>query len=269
MKYIVTILLTASITFAQRRGNEAIDIVLDTLGNVYATGKHITLDSAACLTMKISPIGKVVWSGRFNCGNGDNKIVISETGYIYVAGTLETIKYDSQGVGQWIIPNNNLASSLAVDKSENIYVTGTTADCNFPPYDCDYITTKCNSDGVRQWVAVYGGTGGGNFFYDGAIDIVVDKEENIYVTGQSYGSAGYDYTTIKYNSNGVEQWVRRYDGSDHEDDTPSDMTIDQLSNIYVTGNGYEGVSRWDYTTVKYNSDSVQQWVAKYDGPGFS
>ena len=60
----------------------------------------------------------------------------------------------------------------------------------------------------EEWVARYNGPGNAA---DAAIDVAVDDEGNVYVTGSSAGAGTYaDYATIKYNSAGVLQWVSRY-----------------------------------------------------------
>jgi len=42
----------------------------------------------------------------------------------------------------------------------------------------------------------------------------VDKSGNVYVTGESLGNGtGYDYATIKYDSDGKQLWVTRYNGA--------------------------------------------------------
>ncbi|MHC4158660.1 MAG: SBBP repeat-containing protein, partial [Planctomycetota bacterium] len=45
-------------------------------------------------------------------------------------------------------------------------------------------------------------------------DIAVDSNDNIYVTGASYGSGtNYDYATIKYSPDSNQPvWVARYNG---------------------------------------------------------
>ncbi len=105
-----------------------------------------------------------------------------------------------------------------------------------------------------------------------AADIAVDAAGNSYVTGHSYSSSGsfYDYATVKYNTAGTQQWVKRYDGPGSSDDYAKAIKVDAAGNVYVTGEAFFIVNNGsDYATIKYNASGVQQWVARYNGPGNS
>src|SRR6266498_3673623 len=115
------------------------------------------------------------------------------------------------------------------------------------------------------WVARYKGPGNAR---DTAWAVAVDASGNVYVTGASVGSGtGLDYATIKYNSSGIQQWVARYNGSGNSGDEATAIAVDGSGNVYVTGYSTGPASGYDYATIKYNSSGIQQWVARYDGPG--
>ena len=217
------------------------------------------------------------WAARYHGGDDhafslaiDGSGNVYVTGGIFAGGTDEdyaTIKYNSAGIVQWVAryngPGNSVdeASSLAVDNSGNVYVTGSSQG-NGTNYD--YATIKYNSAGVQQWVARYNGTANS---VDEAFSLAIDGSGNVYVTGRSVGSAtGYDYTTIKYNSVGAQMWVARYEGLDS--DEAYSLAVDGSGNVYVTGVHGIGTTN-DYATIKYNSAGVQQWISGYDGPGHS
>ncbi len=64
-----------------------------------------------------------------------------------------------------------------------------------------------------------------------------------------------------------QQWTNRYDGTGSRMDAIQAMVVDNSGNVYVTGYSYSGANANDYITIKYNSSGVQQWLARYDGPG--
>jgi hypothetical protein len=72
------------------------------------------------------------------------------------------------------------------------------------------------------------------------------------VTGGSVGlGTSYDYAPIKYDSDGNQVWVVRYDGPASGADGANAIAVDQTGNVYVTGNS-EGIGTgYDYATVKY------------------
>ncbi|TAK54353.1 MAG: T9SS type A sorting domain-containing protein, partial [Bacteroidetes bacterium] len=95
--------------------------------------------------------------------------------------------------------------------------------------------------------------------------LMVDATENVYVTGGSEGTTKYDYSTVKYNSGGVQQWAASYNYSANKNDVAYGIALDGSNNVYVTGLSDGGTSKYDYATVKYNSSGTQTWVSRYNG----
>jgi uncharacterized delta-60 repeat protein len=262
----------------ENNNDVATAIVVDNSGNVYVTGHNNGVGDYATIKYNSSGVQQwvAVYNGPANAQDEAYSIAVDALGTVYVTGwstgsgtssDYATIKYNSSGVQQWVQryngPGNSsdAASSIALDGSGNVYVTGySRAGSGFGTED--YATIKYNSSGVQQWVARYNGPGN---FDDEATSITVDGSGNVYVTGYSWGSLE-DYATIKYNSSGVQQWVQRYDGPPHLSDHAHSIEVD-VSNVYVTGYSSGSGTDYDYATIKYNSSGVQQWVQRYNGPG--
>jgi hypothetical protein len=120
--------------------------------------------------------------------------------------------------------------------------------------DMNWAVLKYSSSGVLFWQARYGGAAGGNdYLYDMKVDY---DTGDVYATGNSIetGSVYSVYTTVKYNRNGMQQWVAHYNGYQS---TAWAITTDSQGNSYVTGGSNEGKEL--IATVKYNSSGVQQW----------
>lgn len=158
---------------------------------------------------------------------------------------------------------------MAVDDSGNLYVTGRSDGVDS---GADYLTVKYNSAGDEIWVARYDGPAK---YFDKAVAIAVDEQSNVYITGSSPDidedrNFNTDYTTIKYNSAGEEEWVARYDGPAHDWDRAIDIAVDGSGNVYVTGDSEDQVDQHssipDITTIKYNRHGGAEWVRRYDGP---
>jgi len=258
----------------------------DQSGNTYVTGESYTAaGNYDYVTIKYDSNGDTVWVRYYN-GPGNNRdvgrmIVVDDDGNVYVTGEsygagnydIATIKYNPAGVQQWAARYNGPAngedgsSAVAVDTSGNVYITGySDGDPNPVFRQDDYVTIKYNSSGTEQWAIRYDGPGN---FHDVPYAIAVDINQNVYVTGGSSGSGTrYDYTTIKYNSAGVQQWVGIYNGPANYDDTANDIAVDDSGNVYVTGSS-DGTSSddEDFATIKYNTAGTQLWLARYDGGG--
>lgn len=117
---------------------------------------------------------------------------------------------------------------------------------------------------TEAWVARYNGPAKA---LDRATAVVLDADANVIVTGESSGGDTFDdYATIKYDSDGNELWVARYNGPGNALDRPAAIARDADGNIYVTGESAGKGTGTDYATVKYDAGGKELWVARYDGP---
>lgn len=252
-------------------------IAVDEKGNVYVTGASAGSDTSwDYTTVKYSSSGIEQWVVRYNNSSKsydwatamtldrkDNVYVTGYSGSSVSSWDYATIKYDSNGVKQWVARYNGPGNdedcpwAIAVDKENNIYVTGWGTASGYS----EYTTIKYDSAGDTIWVARYGQFG---FYVFGpnAQTIAIDKKGDIYVKGYS---GNMDYAVIKYDSNGVEQWVAKYNGPGNDDDYANAIVLDNEGNVYVTGQSRDSTTSFDYATISYNSDGVEQWIARYDG----
>ncbi len=156
-----------------------------------------------------------------------------------------------------------IPSAIAVGATGNIYVTGFSALEVYHDGDRwpDWVTIKYDNNGNELWVANY--TSPDNF-EDRTVALALDAAENIYVTGSSYvTSTTTEYVTIKYDTNGNQQWIARYSGPDSTGNEPSAIAVDMAGNVYVTGAG-NGPDSSDYVTIKYDTNGNELWVTRYN-----
>jgi hypothetical protein len=81
--------------------------------------------------------------------------------------------------------------------------------------------------------------------------ITLDSSDNIYITGTISGDIGL----VKYDSAGVEQWVRTWGGSNSE--VGNGVALDSSGNIYIVGSTKSyGADNYDVCLVKFDSSGV-------------
>ncbi len=193
------------------------DLAIDHDGNVIVTGSvyHGSTTGSDFTTIKYdSPTGKILWVRHYddpehnsdNAGvvrvDSRNNIVV--TGFaINSAGhhDLATVKYDSAGTVLWTRFDNSApngfrdAVGMTLDNDDNVVIA-----CSGDSLagDADYITLKYNgATGTTLWSHTYDGPAHGREL---ATAVGVDSQNNVFVTGGSYGGTATDedYLTIKY-----------------------------------------------------------------------
>lgn len=260
-------------------------LVIDSSGNTYATGTTSTATSGKdYVTVKFNSSGALQWAMQYNgSGNLDDAashITLDPLGNVIVTGISKgsttsddyaTVKYSPSGTQLWVRRYDGPASgvddarTITSDKSGNVYVSGGSTGIGS---DYDFATVKYNSAGTQQWVARYNGPLN-NYdlvFYQGSV--VVDSLYNVYITGYSKGlDSTLDYATVKYDSSGSQLWVSRFSSQPNGTDYADGLTIDDSLNVYVTGASFISGNNFDFATIKYNSQGIQQWVSYYNGTG--
>ena len=262
---------------ASNSGDQGYGIAVDSSDNVYIVGENRQFGTERIFIVKYNSSGTIQWqrwlSGGVNLDSGrsiaidssDNVYITAITAYGVAPNDHFTAKYDSSGTLQWQrtlgdADNQNSPGGIAIDSSNNIYITNTTGGFGEP------LIAKYNSSGTIQWQIQFSNTS--NDYIDG---IAVDSSDNIYITGytDSDGAGNYDVLIAKFDSSGTPQWQRTI--GDVNADFGSEIAIDSLDNVYVTSRyvTLEGTTANARAILiaKYNSSGVIQWQRTLDDSG--
>jgi uncharacterized delta-60 repeat protein len=241
-------------------------IAVDGSNDVIVTGLSDTgAHNVDYATVKYSSAGVPLWTNRYNGPGNYNDyataLVVDRSGNVVVTGSayagsgsfdFATIKYSSDGVPLWTNRYNgpandyDYARAVAVDSNNDVIVAGYSYGSGTSR---DYATIKYSSDGVLLWANRYNGPANDS---DEARALAVDGGNNVIVTGSSTNSGTrYDYTTIKYSSDGVPLWTNCYSGPGNGDDQAVAAAVDHSGNVIVTGYSTNSGSSYDFATIKY------------------
>lgn len=283
-------------------------IATDNAGNIFITGvfkgalnmgntSYVSKGDKNIFIIKYNNKGEIIWStiGGGNMADESTSLVTDANGNVYVTGDFDgtaefnkkvivsegkkdvfLAKYNNDGVIQWLVRGGSStgsahASSIALDKSDNIYVTGyfsgqayfgKTALKNMG--SDDIFLVKYNPSGDEVWAKQTGETGD-----ERARAIILDKIGNIYVTGEfnfkfkfcennicNLGAS--NIFILKYSNSGDMLAGTQIGGAGY--DKAFSIGLDDMSNIYVVGFFSKAISIGN-TNLK-SIDADDSFIAK-------
>lgn len=276
-------------------GDVGVGIGIDQFGNVYITGNTLigpnaTNSDQRIHTAKFNTDGLLQWAATFNdiaSSKGNAMVVDFFTGDVYVAGFSDvpndgddvhehdftTIKYNTDGVQQWVnlyngsFHRDDEAQAIAVDADGNVLVTGFSGETLDGHQTRVFATFKFDRiSGSQIWNKKFGSgqSEGGGVFDCLANAIVVDGDDNVIVTGNTFGIDAW--ATIKYRkTDGKALWDKGAFDFDFRFDEALAVAVDKTNNVYVTGFTSPSSERQDIFTIKYrSSDGNEIGSARFD-----
>jgi Carboxypeptidase regulatory-like domain/Beta-propeller repeat len=163
--------------------------------------------------------------------------------------------------------SNDLNALIGRDAAGNVYMAGTSY-IDDESGNTDIVVVKNDPNGNVVWSRTFNGTAD---YKDGASDLAVASNGDVYVAGYSYSlpPAGelrsYDYVMLKYNTEGDLEWRKSYGGNVGYDDFPTSMKIDGAGNMYVTGYSWGVGTYANYLTLKLDTNGSQLWEKRFSG----
>jgi hypothetical protein len=280
------------------------DLTIDSSNNIYVTGLTAGgLDGNSnsgdydIFLAKYYDNGTKQWTKQFGTSLIDfgSGVAIDSSNNIYVTGTtaggldgtnsggydIFLAKYYDNGTKQWTkqlgTSSVEQGKGVAVDSSNNIYVTGYTnggLDGNINSGSSDIFLAKYYDNGTKQWTQQLGTSGS-----DVGYRVTVDNSSNIYITGYTAGGLDgntnfgvWDIFLVKYNSSGAKQWTKQLGTS--EGDLGEVVVVDSLNNVYVTGSSEGGLDgnassgQGDIFLSKFYDNGTKQWTQQLGTSGY-
>lgn len=217
----------------------------------------------------------------FDSGQDDRgqAVTTDATGAIIVGGasgsglnnTFAILKYNAAGSLQWLARTQGLPdaytgyapSDLLTDAAGNIYAAGTaTKALPFLQFEYGWLVASFTPAGAQRWTQLVNGSGNS---YDRALGAALHPAQGLYVTGVTSDAWGRgDWLTIKYSTDGVEQWRRVEAGLGNTEDQPVAIKTDAAGNAVVLGfrESSQGGPR-DLRVIKYDPAGNVLWRADY------
>jgi hypothetical protein len=227
--------------------------------------------------IKYTSMGQLIFSVSWDSGNSlvdlPSDIDIDISGNIYIIGGSQSIsggmdyaivKFNSEGNYEWhtfydYVSLQDIATGLVI-KENSLSVTGHSAS-SLSNWDFATLELDINDGSILNVNRVeIEGIG-----FDKAAAIVLDSQENIFITGYVEISGNRNIQTIKLNANFELDWIKNYDGG--FEDIASAIAVDDFGSIYVVGAKENPVGGKDFLTIKYDQLGNELWVREFGSEG--
>jgi len=252
--------------------DRAVKIVRDTRGDVIVVGvtDNGIRGGEAVIIKYAGTDGTRLWEKRHDCPQDREDVpmdlVVERDGNVVLVGGIRNgvrtdyylAKYSGQD-GSLIWERKE---SGEVNTSEAPRMLGVDSGGDLIVTTGSYRTTKYSAvDGARIW----------EHAKDNAVarDVVIDRRDNVIVTGSSGVGGSDDYYTAKYSGvDGRLLWEKRYNGLGDGFDVATGVAVDAGDDVVVTGGTSNGAGVESYTIKYASADGATIWERRNESSAF-
>ncbi|MFX1570736.1 MAG: hypothetical protein ACFFCV_20555 [Promethearchaeota archaeon] len=235
-----------------------LDMVIDKNNCIYVIGAENFYSGLGywyygdLIIIKYNSTGDQLWRVNMTGLRFENsKIAVDSKSNLYLATMYENrtiipsmllFKFNSSGSLMWQRTwngGNGDVIDIATDCKDDIYIYGTSDLAE--AFKFELFIAKYNSSGDQQWYYLYGETEGD---YEGR-DMVIDKNNNVIVSGFNHSNGDTSAWIKCYNQSGNLKWEITSEHSYYR------LAIDSLDNLFAIRKTY---------ITKYNNSTDLVWV---------
>ncbi len=246
----------------------------DDSNNIYVTGDALfQAKNTNIITAKYSSAGDLLWTAVYDSGQAEysHSLALDSERNLFVVGERSTgdntdillIKYDSDGNLIWSRAYNgpagkrDTAAQLIVVGSRAVILGGSLQSSGISP--SKWVTVSYTGNGEIEWVREFDNDGATQL--NSPKGIVSDRAGNVYVTGEcrlDFLPYTHYIATVKYSTDGTQQWVSIWDGPSGGIDAAIGIAIVQDSLVVVGGTTRDDDGLSHCLTIAHNSSSGEQ-----------
>ena len=230
--------------------NQPEAMVVDARGNSYVTGSSDNAKGDGdLLTIKFDRLGHTKWVRRVDGAahkNDRGTHIALRDGRVYVAGETETavagatkvmvLRYSSSGHRDWQRTWRSAAGErpwvrgFAVDGAGNSFVAG--RSLHGTPESKAFLASW-TARGHLRWAKTYWKATTGEPASFNAV--AVDGRGRAWAAGSVGETGNQDALLVRYKTTGGRQWVRTFDGPEHQDDWFNAVSLWGSSSLFAGG----------------------------------
>ncbi len=228
---------------------------IDNQSNIYVGGYAWTDGGRHAITIKLDSAGTEQWRYESSLWGRVFVIDADTSGNVYFAGEysdgfgLTKLSESGSVIWDWRYDIEDKDLVMAVHEDGTIY-TSTTG----------LVTGRWNQDGTSSWSKDFEGVAGSDeVFYA----MTIDDAGAIFAAGRSdKASQGRDYLLSSISAEGTQEWVDTYDRPSNFNDIALAVTVDNTSNVLVTGYSVTQIAYSGHSsiTIKYDAAGTQLWA---------
>lgn len=258
-------------TFARQIEDRAIDMALDSKGNICVTGLTENLTGTYdIVTIKYNTNGDSLWVRTYNGPSATTMdqpvaIFVDHQDNIIVGGfssgvtplTSLTMKYTPEGdtlwIGRIVTGGTGIPIDVAADLNGNVFL-----------YRRGVVLSKYSPAGSLQWSNTIQGFNAA----ETNRTLLTDSAGNIYLGATKWTATFDDFALMKFSGNGDTLWTKIRNGLGgiitYHDDVNS-LAFDKFGNI-ILGCTSNSVSTYYFSTLKYNGEGNLFWERTFNAP---